>query len=1050
MIILRPALPWRRGSSSPRGLTRRGQQRKLRRVVPVRLQLQNFLSYGEDVPPLDLGRVTMACLSGANGHGKSALLDAVTWALWGEGRKAGGQSKPHAGLLRAGCDMMFVELDFDHEGHRYRVRRSYRARTSGGRVELDLFGWDEAESVWHPLTLDNVNATERRIVNLLRMDYDTFQNSAYLRQGRADSFTRQQPSQRKQLLADMLGLERYERLRQLARERGRTLERRLATAAGEREALERDLADAETVVERLDQVQSDVTAGQAAQQALIAELEALRKAVAADTARRARQADLAAQQRRTLADLADLRADHERQVQVRDTLSALIEQKAALSQAVARLDELERQRRDCEASLAARRKLESEVVRLESELRSLQREAESERRKLAGQVDQLRAKLAQAKPVLGRRERIRQMVAAEQQRREQLEVAEQNEQRYHALSREIETVSQQVERARAELEAQQRQAAELAKAARLAADREPDLAVKLAKVTEQLAAAEAAADELAAAEQRASELNAEFATMKARNTAIRDRQAELNQHQAMLDDDSGQCPVCHSKLSAGQLAQVRVDYAEMRSALEEEAEDLKVAGRKLRAEKDDQAARSEALRKAAAAQGALHRELAGLEKELAAAKAAALEHERQANRSADLKAALAAGEYGGDDAARLRRLRTERDALVYEPDQLAALRRALSNSQEVAREKLALEQAERDEAQVKQELPPLESELAELDRRLAENAIGQAEAAALERAREALEPLTVTEHDLAVVDVERRALADAPRQLQRVEDAEARLPDELQRLTELTGRIAEREQTVKALEAERGELTAELLDRDEAEPHLRALEAQADAGRDRLATLREELGRLQAAAERQRRQAAELAELEQKQTELSRSRLVMSDLEAAFGRDGIPALIIENVVPEIERHANELLDRLAGGRMSLAIRLQKPLQGGGDRDTLELEISDELGTRSYENYSGGEAFRVDFALRLALSRLLAGRAGARLRTLIIDEGFGTQDDDGIEQLVEALHAVRDEFDLLLVVTHLASLKERFATRIEVQKEPGTGSRYEVVGLGEGA
>ncbi len=176
----------------------------------------------------------------------------------------------------------------------------------------------------------------------------------------------------------------------------------------------------------------------------------------------------------------------------------------------------------------------------------------------------------------------------------------------------------------------------------------------------------------------------------------------------------------------------------------------------------------------------------------------------------------------------------------------------------------------------------------------------------------------------------------------------------------------------------------------------------------------------------------------------------MGDLETAFGRDGIPALIIENVVPDIEQHANELLERLAGGRLSLAIRLQRPLQGGGDRDTLELEISDELGTRSYENYSGGEAFRVDFALRLALSRLLAGRAGARLRTLIIDEGFGTQDDDGIEQLIDALHAVRDEFDLVLVVTHLESLKERFATRIEVTQEPDTGSRFRVVGLGEGA
>ena len=67
---------------------------------------------------------------------------------------------------------------------------------------------------------------------------------------------------------------------------------------------------------------------------------------------------------------------------------------------------------------------------------------------------------------------------------------------------------------------------------------------------------------------------------------------------------------------------------------------------------------------------------------------------------------------------------------------------------------------------------------------------------------------------------------------------------------------------------------------------------------------------------------------------------------------------------------------------------------------------DEIGERSYHLYSGGEAFRTNFALRLALSKVLAKRAGARLRLLIIDEGFGTQDSQGLEQLVEAIQAMR--------------------------------------------
>jgi exonuclease SbcC len=85
---------------------------------------------------------------------------------------------------------------------------------------------------------------------------------------------------------------------------------------------------------------------------------------------------------------------------------------------------------------------------------------------------------------------------------------------------------------------------------------------------------------------------------------------------------------------------------------------------------------------------------------------------------------------------------------------------------------------------------------------------------------------------------------------------------------------------------------------------------------------------------------------------------------------------------------------------------------------------------------------VNFAIRLALSRLLARRAGAQLRTLFIDEGFGTQDTQGRERLVEAIHAIQDEFDLILVITHIEELKEAFPARIEVTKTDA-GSQVEM-------
>jgi len=119
-------------------------------------------------------------------------------------------------------------------------------------------------------------------------------------------------------------------------------------------------------------------------------------------------------------------------------------------------------------------------------------------------------------------------------------------------------------------------------------------------------------------------------------------------------------------------------------------------------------------------------------------------------------------------------------------------------------------------------------------------------------------------------------------------------------------------------------------------------------------------------------------------------------------------------------------------------------QQGSQKETLEIKISDASGTRSYETYSGGETFRIDFALRVAISKFIANRAGVQLRTLVVDEGFGTQDKDGLSNFVEVINAIKDDFDKVVVITHVEELKDKFPVRIEVTKEPGRGSNFEVI------
>ncbi len=230
---------------------------------------------------------------------------------------------------------------------------------------------------------------------------------------------------------------------------------------------------------------------------------------------------------------------------------------------------------------------------------------------------------------------------------------------------------------------------------------------------------------------------------------------------------------------------------------------------------------------------------------------------------------------------------------------------------------------------------------------------------------------------------------------------------------------------------------------------LRALVAEANRRYDEA---RERRADRQMAAERRARAQQALAALEtarqrrqsllQRREELLEQGNIYAALRDAFGKNGIPAMIIEAAIPELEDAANDILARMTDGRMRLRFSTQREKVSGELAETLDIAIADEAGERDYALYSGGEAFRIDFAVRIALSRLLARRAGARLRALFIDEGFGTQDASGRERLVEAINAIAADFDLILVITHLDDLRDAFPARLEVEKMP-SGSRVRI-------
>lgn len=140
-------------------------------------------------------------------------------------------------------------------------------------------------------------------------------------------------------------------------------------------------------------------------------------------------------------------------------------------------------------------------------------------------------------------------------------------------------------------------------------------------------------------------------------------------------------------------------------------------------------------------------------------------------------------------------------------------------------------------------------------------------------------------------------------------------------------------------------------------------------------------------------------------------------LERAFGKDGIVALVVENVLPEIEATANDILGLLSDHTLTLELRTQKTLKSGEVSDTLEIRVTAHHAPRFYEHLSGGEKFRVDMAIRIALSKVLARRNSFKIETLIIDEGFGSLDAIGRQKFVELSRLLGDQFKRIVVITH---------------------------------
>ncbi len=174
----------------------------------------------------------------------------------------------------------------------------------------------------------------------------------------------------------------------------------------------------------------------------------------------------------------------------------------------------------------------------------------------------------------------------------------------------------------------------------------------------------------------------------------------------------------------------------------------------------------------------------------------------------------------------------------------------------------------------------------------------------------------------------------------------------------------------------------------------------------------------------------------------------LADTVAGLGSDNVmrmrlSAFVLAGRLERVVELANERLALMGSGRYRL---LHSDAREGAKRSGLGLRVEDQWTGRSRETttLSGGESFMASLALALGLADAVREESGgADMQTLFIDEGFGTLDEESLEQVMAVLDQLRDGGRSVGVVSHVADLRARIPTQLRVLKA-ADGSTVELV------
>ncbi|WP_016948880.1 exonuclease subunit SbcC [Anabaena sp. PCC 7108] len=996
-------------------------------MIPVQLILKNFLSYRDAT--LDFGGLHTACICGSNGAGKSSLLEAITWAIWGESR-----ATVEDDVIYSGAKEVRVDFTFHNNQQQYRV---IRTRLRGGTSVLEF--QIETPTGFRPLTGKGIRATQDVIIQHIKLDYDTFINSAYLRQGRADEFMLKRPNERKEILAELLKLNQYDELEERAKDsfkkykfRIEDLERSLEgikTQLQQREMTKTQTAELEVQLNNLQQIQALDNI----------QLQSL-QVVQHQHQNWEQQLSFVRQQYQNLSQDCDrLHQDHlAAKSQIAD-LQAILNQTAEIQAGYSQYQSLRSQEEAFAAKFEQHTRATGLQQQQQKQLNKQIQEIERQLQQAEAQLEALEQQEREIQQTLTKSTEVEAALAQLATARNHLTNLDQLQMQVNPLLQQRATLQSQLDRTHAGLLARLEQLQNTENQLQNQHRRQPQLQQAVMDVGVQIEALEKKRVYLQRVQEKGQERRHFIERLQAHQRDYEKLLSELEQKLQMLQNPNALCPLCERPLDEHHwnrvIEKTQLEYDDTQGQFWVVREQMAVSDKEIQVLRQEYRDISQQL----SAYDALREQRGQLAAQLAATTDIQTQLQKIALEKAHLELSLQ-GNYAPEKQAELQQLDQYLQQLNYSEQDHALARSEVERWRWAEIKQGQIKEAIKRQTKLAARKPELQANIGQLKTRIQEEQINSDIAKQIEALTEKIAELNYSSEEHNHLRQSVRELQSWHLRYQQLLSAQEQYPQLQTKLQDLAtsenSRLAERQNFASQIDAIVEQLKAT------ANPvaQIQALEQQLAIRRRELDEKIAKLGRLEQMAH-QLDMLQSQYEQEQEQLQASKQQQrVYQELAQAFGKNGIQALMIENVLPQLEAETNQLLSRLSANQLHVQFVTQKAGRSGKSSkknakliDTLDILIADARGTRAYETYSGGEAFRINFAIRLALAKLLAQRAGAALQLLIIDEGFGTQDGEGCDRLIAAINAIATDFACILTVTHMPHLKEAFQARIEVNK-----------------